>query len=138
MIDIRRIDIVIKVFLLSRYLAQSRFDNLSRSLYMFSFLKTNEFINLYYNPTKLNIKETITLTRQRVTNREKLVITMCPDIEELIQINIPFHLGRSIRINYFVDVYHVGDKRKRKRKRKSQICILIYSSMAPFIWYSKR
>ena len=134
MIEIGRIDITVEVSLLSRYLAQPRIGHLIQVLHIFSFLKSNECMDLCYDPTRLIITEPTILPQERAAYRATIMRTMYPDAIEDIPRNMPASLGKKVQINAFVDADNAGEL----TTRRSQTGILIFLMMAPIIWYSKR
>ena len=68
-IELGRIDIYTEISLMSRYLAGPRIGHLVQVLHIFSFLKCNQRIDIYYDPTKLNITEPTTLPQEQAAHR---------------------------------------------------------------------
>ena len=134
MIEIGRIDITVEVSLLSRYLSNPRTGHLVQLLHVFSFLKSNECMDLCYDPTRLVITEPTILPQERAAFRATIMRSMYPDAVEDIPPNMPVPLGRAVQINAFVDADLAGEL----TTRRSQTGILIFLNMAPIIWYSKR
>ena len=134
MIELGRIDISTEVSLMSRYLAQPRIGHLIQVLHIFSFLKSNECMDLCYDPTKLNIKEPTVLPQERAQSRANVMKLLYPDAIDLMPPNMPKPRGRSIQLNAFVDADHAGES----TTRRSQTGIIIYGNMAPLKWFSKR
>ena len=65
MIELGWIDISAEVSLISRYLVQPRMCHLMQVLHIFSFLKSNECMDICYDPTKLEINEPTTVPQER-------------------------------------------------------------------------
>ena len=134
MIELGRIDISTEVSLMSRYLAQPRVGHMIQVLHIFSFLKSNECMDLTYDATKLVINENTILPHETASYKAKTMKTLYPDAIDYIPPNMPTPLGKSIQINAFVDSDLAGEQ----TTRRSQTGILIYCNMAPIIWFSKR
>ena len=60
--ELGRIGICTEMSLISRYLAGPRTGHLVQVLYIFSFLKCNQCMDICYDPTKINIIEPTTLS----------------------------------------------------------------------------
>ena len=72
---------------MSRYLSNPRIDHLIQVLYIISFVKYNECMDLTYDSTKLNITEPTILPHECATHRAKCMRTMYPDAIEDIPTN---------------------------------------------------
>jgi len=134
MIELGRLDISTEVSLMSRYLAQPRMGHLIQVLHMFSYLKSNQCLDICYDPTKLEINEPTTLPQERAQHRANIMKTMYPDAIDLKPANMPAPRGKSIQINAFVDADLAGES----TTRRSQTGIIIYGNMAPLMTFSKR
>ena len=108
MIELGCIDITVEVSLLSRYLAQPRTGHLVQLLHIFSFLKSNECMDLCYDPTKLIITEPTILPQERAAYCATIMRTMYPDAVEDIPSNMPVPLGKKVQINGFFNSYLAG------------------------------
>ena len=133
-IEIGFIAISIEVSYLSRYLAQPRVGHMVQAMHIFSFLKNSQSMDLCYDPTKLNVKESTIIPDETAAGRAATMKSMYPDAEDLLPSNAPPPLGRSVQINSFVDADLAGEL----TTRRSQTGILIFLCMAPILWYSKR
>ena len=134
MIEIGRIDISVEVSYLSRYLAKPRLGYMIQAMHIFSFLKNNQSMDLCYDPTKLNIKESTIIQSETAAGRANIMKSMYPDASALHPSNAPKPLGQSVQLNAFVDADLAGEL----TTRRSQTGIIIFGNMAPLIWYSKR
>ena len=132
MIELGCIDILTEVSLMSRYLAQPRIGHLQQVLHIFAFLNSNEFPEICFDPTKLNITEPTILPQERA--EAKVMRSMYPGAIDFLPPDMPQALGKGVQINVFVDADHTGGL----TTRRSQTGILIYGNMAPLIWFSKR
>ena len=70
---------------------------------IFSFFKSNESMDMCYDPTKLNIKESTIIHDDTASGRAKVMKLMYPDPTDLKLSNVPTLLGRSVQLNAFVD-----------------------------------
>lgn len=110
MVDLSRIDISLEDYLMSHYLAQPRIGHTIQVLHMFSYLKSNKYMNLCFYPAKLNvIKETI-LLQDQVTYKAQSMNTLYSDAIDHIPINMLKPLGGSIQINAFVAADLAGEQ----------------------------
>ena len=134
MIEIGRIDIAFEVSLMSRYLASPRVGHLTQMLHMFQYLHCNQGLDLVYDSTKINLRESTILPQQRADHKAKELRALYPDAVDYIPPNMLEALGTSVQINAFVDADLAGET----TTRCSQTGILIYMNMAPIIWISKR
>lgn len=134
MIELGRIDIMIEVSLLSRYLASPRYGHLAQALHICSYIKSNDGFDLCFDPTKINIIETNTLPHETAEKKAMNLRELYPDSIESIPSNMPQPLGNSVQLNAFVDADHAGEL----TTRRSQTGIIVYGNMAPLIFYSKR
>lgn len=127
MIELERICIATEVSFMSRYLAQPRMGHLIQVLHNFSFLKPNECMVIYYDPTKLEINEPTTLPQERAQHRAKVIKSMYPDAIDLKPANMLPPRGISVQINAFVDTDLAGES----TTRRSQTGIIIYGNISP-------
>ena len=129
MIKIGRIDIAFEVSLMSRYLASPRVGHLTQMLHMFQYLHCNQGLDLVYDSTKINLRESTILPQQRADHKAKELRALYPDAVDYIPPNMLEALGTSVQINAFVDADLAGET----TTRCSQTGILIYVNMAPII-----
>ena len=71
MIEIGRIDIAFEVFLMPRYLASPCVGHLTQMLHLFQYLHCNQGLDLVYDSTKINIRESTILPHQRADHKAK-------------------------------------------------------------------
>jgi hypothetical protein len=60
--------------------------------------------------------------------------SMCGDVKEMIPTDALVPRGKEVDLRLFVDSDHAGEK----FKRRSRTGFVIYLSMAPIVWFSKR
>ena len=99
MIELMRIDISTEVSLISRYLAQPRMGQFIQVFHTFSYLKSNECLDICYDHTKLEINEPTTLPQERAQHRDNEMRKMYPDAIDLKSANIPPPHGKRFQIN---------------------------------------
>ena len=75
-----------------------------------------------------------TLLQERAAHRAKIMRTMYPDAIEDLPPSCHVPLGKSVKVNAFVDAYLAGGW----TTRSSQTRILIFLRISPTVWYSKR
>jgi hypothetical protein len=111
--ELGRLDILVSVSLLSRYLAQARQGHLQQVYHIFVYLKC-------YN--------------------EESRFEKCdwaefyPGAKDFIPPDMPEVLGKSVAMTCFVDADHAGCK----ATRRSHTGVIIYINKPPILWYSKR
>ena len=114
MIEIGRIDISFEVSLMSRYLAGPCIGHLYQMLHMFQYLFCNQGLDLIYDSTKINVRESTVLPHQRADHKAKELKVMYPDAVDYIPCNMPEALGKSVQINAFVDADLAGEANTRR------------------------
>jgi len=134
MIELGRIDIMVEVSLLSRYLAAPRYGHLAQALHVCSYIKSNDGLDICFDPTKITIIENNVLPHETAEIKSKSLRELYPDARDNIPPNMPEPLGNSVQLNAFVDADHAGEL----TTRRSQTGIIVYGNMAPLIFYSKR
>lgn len=134
MVEIGRLDIAFEVSLMSRYLANPRIGHLNQMLHMFQYLHCHQGMDLVFDPTMINVKESTILQHQRAEYKAKELRNLYPDAIDYCPLNAPKPLGQGVQINAFVDADLAGEY----TTRRSQTGILIYLNMAPIMWISKR
>lgn len=105
MIEIGHIDISIEVSYLSRYLAQLHIGHKIQTMYIFSFLKSNKSMNLYYNPTKLNIKKATLIHDKIATGRAGIMKSIYSDASEVV-----FNLTHLWMLTLLVNLLLIGPR----------------------------
>ena len=128
-IEIGRVDIYLEVSLISAYQAAPRRGHLERLAHIFSFLKKNPKLTLYFGPALPRIDP-----NTFVGNTSEDFKEFYRDTKEEIPERIPKPLGRAITITAFVDASHAANK----VNRRSHTGYIIFINRAPIIWFSKR
>ena len=124
--ELGRLDILMPISLMSRYLAQARQGHLEQLYHVFAYLKR-------YGESKLVFDDTIPQHDQ-----SKFVdcdwSEQYPGAKEVIPPNMPEARGKSVTMTCFVDADHAGCK----ETRRSHTGVIIYVNRAPILWWSKR
>ncbi|CAJ1955423.1 unnamed protein product [Cylindrotheca closterium] len=126
--EIRRVDILLKVSLLSQYQAGPREGHMEQLLQIFAYLDQHPKMTLYFDwripnadffGVKSSYKEFRTLYR---------------DAEEQLPSNMPKPRGRRVGSLAYVDALHAANK----KTRRSHTGYVIFLNRAPIIWHSRR
>ena len=125
-VELGRVDIMVGVSMLSRYLAAPREGHLEQAFHIFAYL--NEYD-----------KSTLALSARTPEVDESLFpvndwTSYYPDAEEAIPPNVPEGRGHPVVVTCYVDADHAGCR----VTRRSQTGLIIMVQSAPVIWYSKR
>ena len=127
--EIGRVDILHEVSVLSSYQACPREGHLEQIFHIFSYMKKNPKLTLYFDPSLPN-KDPATF----VGSTPEEFSEQYRDAKEEIPFDMPRARGRFVIITAFVDAAHASDK----RTRKSHTGYVIFVNRAPIIFYSKR
>ena len=123
--ELGRIDIVVAVSMLSRYLANPREGHLEQALHVFAYLKHHDRSRIVFNdalPELTNEFHQCDWTEYY------------PGASEVVPPNAPEIRGKPMHMTCFVDADHAGCR----ETRRSHTGILIFLNKAPIVWYSKR
>jgi hypothetical protein len=126
MCELDRIDLLMPVSLMSRYLTTPREGHLRQVFHIFVYLKRHKKSALLFDDN------------EPVYDEERFAVCdwseYYPGAREAIPPNAPEARGKSVVTSCFVDADHAGCK----ATRRSHTGVLIYVNKAPIIWYSKR
>ena len=125
-VELGRIDIIVAVSQLSRYLAMPREGHLEQALHIFAYLKAHGRSTLVFDDT------TPTFDEDRFFQADWS--EYYPDASDPLPPNMPPPRGRAVTTTCFVDADHAGCL----ATRRSQTGILMFLQRAPILWYSKR
>lgn len=125
-VEIGRVDILLEVSVMSKYLAMPREGHLEQVLHIMGYLKCHKKLRLMFDSSCPKVDERWFTTY----DWEEFY----RDAEEAIPSNMPEPRGREVIISCFVDANHAGDV----VDRRSQTGVLIFVNRAPIHWYSKR
>ena len=124
--ELGRIDILMPVSILSRYLVSARQGHLEQAFHIFAYLKTHLRSTMVFDDT--------------VPNYGSKRFVKCdwsefyPDAAEAIPANKPQPRGKEVCMSCFVDADHAGCR----ETRRSHSGIIIFVNRAPILWLSKR
>jgi len=124
--ELGRIDILVDVAMLSRFLAAPREGHLEQTLHVFSYLKRYNRSNMVFDDTVPVYDESRFLDCDWSE--------AYPGAKEVVLPNAPEVRGRTVSTTCFVDADHAGCK----VTRRSHTGIIIFVNKAPVLWYSKR
>ena len=124
--ELGRLDLLVSVSLMSRYLAQAREGQLEQVFHIFAYLKQ-------YSESKLVFDDGLPyVDESRFSEcdwRE-----FYPGAKEAIPKDAPEVRGNPVSMYCFVDADHAGCK----QTRRSHTGVIIYINRAPILWFSKR
>jgi hypothetical protein len=125
-IELGRIDIIVEVSLLSRFLANPREGHPQQALHVFGYLKKHARSWMVFD----EMEPAIDQSRFRVVDWSEFY----PGAEEAIPQDMPEPRGCSVVTSCFVDSNHAGCR----LTRWSHTGVLIFVNNAPILWHSKR
>ena len=124
--ELGRVDILVAVSMLSRYVVSPREGHLQQVFHLFAYLKHHKRSKMVFDDTEPVFDEN--------------AFAVCdwtefyPDAEEAIPHNVPEIRGHGIVTSVFVDADHAGCK----ATRRSHTGVFVFVNKAPILWYSKR
>lgn len=124
--ELGRIDILIDVAMLSRFLAAPREGHLEQVFHIFAYLKKHGRSAIVFDDTLPEIDE----NRFQKCDWEEFY----PGAREVTPPNAPELRGNTMKMSCFVDADHAGCR----VTRRSHTGILLFLNRAPIMWYSKR
>jgi hypothetical protein len=125
-IELGRIDIIVEVSLLSRFLACPHEGHLQQAFHVFGYLKKHARSQMVFDEMEPEVDQS---HFWQVDWME-----FYPDAKEAIPPDAPEPRGRSVVMSCFVDSDHAGCQ----MTRQSHTGVLIFVNNAPILWYSKR
>jgi hypothetical protein len=125
--ELGRLDIVLPVSLMSRYLANPRWGHLQQVLHIFGYLKKYSRSKMVFDETWPDFAETSNFGCGDWSE-------YYPDAREAIPLDMPGPRGNPVTMSAFVDADHAGDT----VTRRSHTGLIIFVNRAPIIWYSKK
>ena len=124
--ELGRLDILVAVSLMSRYLAQARVGQLEQVFHIFAYLKNHSRSKLVFDDTLPGVDE------RRFTECDWS--EFYPDAAEAIPTDCPPEKGKPVLMYCFCDADHAGCK----QTRRSHTGVIIFINRAPILWFSKR
>jgi hypothetical protein len=125
-VELGRIDIIVPVSLLSRYLVSPREGHLQQAFHIFAYLKQFNRARLVFNDGIPDFGD----THFHVCDWS----TTYPNAAEAVPPSMPEARGHSVVTSCYVDADHAGCR----VTRRSHTGLLIFVNNAPIIWFSKR
>ncbi|KAI2492438.1 Reverse transcriptase (RNA-dependent DNA polymerase) [Fragilaria crotonensis] len=124
--ELGRVDILMPVSLMSRYLVSAREGHLQQLFHVFAYLKQYDRSTMVFDDTEPSYDP----RRFATQDWSKYY----PDAKEAIPENMPEPRGKPVMMTCFVDADHAGCQ----LTRRSHTGVILYINRAPIIWYSKR
>jgi hypothetical protein len=124
--ELGRVDILMPVSLMSRYLVSAREGHLQQLFHVFAYLKQYDRSTMVFDNTEPSYDP----RRFATQDWSKYY----PDVKEAIPENMPEPRGKPVMMTCFVDADHAGCQ----LTRRSHTGVILYINRAPIIWYSKR
>jgi hypothetical protein len=118
-VELGRIDIISEVSMLSAYLCLPHEGHLEAVFHVFAYLGMHHNMRVVFDPTYPDVD----------MNK-----SMYGDVKELIPSDAPVSGGKEVDLRLFVDYDNAGDP----FTRRSRTGLVIYLSMLPIVWFSKR
>ena len=128
MVELSRVDIFLKVSMLSSHLALPREEQLQQLIHMFAYLKRNHNSEMIFDPSDPIIDESL-FDREDWTASEFGL-----SLEEVLPKNMPQTCGMGFVMRSYVDADHAGDSITRRFRTG----FLVYLNCAPVYWMSKK
>ena len=124
--ELGRLDILMPVSMLSRYLVTAREGHLEQVFHVFAYLKSHERSTMVFDDTEPNFDE----RRFKTCDWSEYY----PNAVEKIPRDMPVARGKPVVMSCFVDADHAGCR----ATRRSHTGIIIFINRAPILWFSKR
>ena len=124
--ELGRIDILMPVSLMSRYLAQAIEGHLNQVFHLFAYLKNCERCMLVFDDTMPEIDQ----SRFHKCDWSEFYL----DAKEELPPDMPEARRNCVKVTCFVDADHAGCK----ETRRSHTGVMIFGNRAPILWFSKR
>jgi hypothetical protein len=125
-VELGRVDIMVAVAMLSRFLASPREGHLEQAFHIFAYLKAHYRSCLAFSACPSLVDE--------IAFHSFDWTKYYPDAAEAAPTSMPEPRGKSVITTCFVDADHAGCR----VTRRSQTGILIFVRRSPLLWYSKR
>ena len=124
--ELGRVDILVDVAMLSRFLASPRRGHLDQAFHIFAYLKRYNRSSMVFDDTEPMFDE----SRFQKCDWSEYYPGAC----EAVPPDAPEVRGESVSMSCFVDADHAGCR----VTRRSHTGVLIFVNRAPILWYSKR
>jgi predicted hotdog family 3-hydroxylacyl-ACP dehydratase len=124
--ELGRLDIMVPVSMLSRYVVSPREGHLQQVFHIFAYMKHHKRSRMVFDDTEPVFDE----SSFKVCDWSDFY----PDAEEAIPHDAPMVRGNGVVTSCFVDADHAGCK----ATRRSHTGVILFVNKAPIMWYSKR
>jgi hypothetical protein len=124
--ELGRLDIMVAVSMLSRYVVSPREGHLQQVFHLFAYLKHHKRSRMVFDDTEPAYDAS--------AFKDCDWSEFYPDAEEPIPPNAPAVRGHGVSTSCFVDSDHAGCK----ATRRSHTGVILFVNKAPILWYSKR
>jgi hypothetical protein len=124
--ELGRVDILVAVSMLSRYLVSPREGHLQQVFHLFAYLKHHKRSRMVFDDTE----PTFDPNAFKTCDWSEFY----PDAEEALPTTMPQERGHGVMTSCFVDADHAGCK----ATRRSHTGVFVFVNKAPILWYSKR
>jgi hypothetical protein len=125
-VELGRIEIITEVSMFSTYLCLTREGHLEAVFHVFAYLGIHHNARVVFDPTYPAVDMgTFIKTDWK---------SMYGDVKEKIPSDAPVPRGNEVDLRFFVDSDHAGEQ----LTMRSRTGFVIYLSMAPILWFSKR
>jgi hypothetical protein len=125
-VELGRIDIITEVSMFSTHLCLPREGHLEAVFHVFAYLGLHHNAIVVFDPTYPSVG-----IGNFIKTDWKF---MYGDVKEMIPSDAPASRGKEVDLRLFVDSDHDGEQ----FTRRSRTGFVIYLSMAPIVWLSKR
>ncbi len=128
-VELRRVDINVKVSMMSLHLVLPRAGHLKEIYHIFAYLKAHMNTEMVFNPTP------VALDMNLIKQHDWLYLLYgCKGLAEELPNNMPKPGGPSMKMQVFVDAYHAGDL----LTRRSTTGFIVFLNGTPIYWSSKK
>jgi hypothetical protein len=124
--ELGRLDILVAVSMLSRYVVSPREGHLQQVFHLFAYLKHHKRSRMVFDDSEPVFDE----SAFKVCDWSEFY----PDAAEAIPHDAPMDRGNVVVTSCFVDADHAGCK----VTRRSHTGVILFVNKAPILWYSKR
>jgi hypothetical protein len=124
--ELGRLDILVPVSMLSRYVVSPREGHLQQVFHVFAYLKHHKRSRMVFDDSEPVFDE----SSFKVCDWSEFY----PEAAEAIPHNAPVERGNVVITSCFVDADHAGCK----VTRRSHTGVILFVNKAPVLWYSKR
>ena len=124
--ELGRVEILVAVSMLSRYLVSPREGHLQQVFHLFAYLKHHKRSRMVFDDSEPVFDPNAFKTCDWSE--------FYPDAEEALPTTMPKERGHGVVTSCFVDADHAGCK----ATRRSHTGVFLFVNKAPILWYSKR